>query len=43
MNLMGVYKINVKVEKNRQGQTGVLEYEFNGALQRWKEEDKNEN
>lgn len=39
---MGVYKINVKVEKNRQGQTGILEYEFNGALQRWKEEDKNE-
>ena len=36
----GIYTINVKIEKNRGGSTKILEYEFNGALQRWKEVEK---
>ena len=33
----GKYTVICKIEKNRIGSTGKIEYEFNGALQRWNE------
>lgn len=33
----GRYKVICKIEKNRAGTTGKVEYDFDGKLQRWKE------
>lgn len=33
----GIYTINVKVEKNRTGTTGTVQYLFYGNMNRWKE------
>lgn len=33
----GTYKVICKIEKNRAGTTGKIEYDFNANLQRWKE------
>lgn len=34
---VGIFKTRVKIEKNRDGKTGIVDMEFNANLMRWKE------